>query len=186
MQEDYQHNDVLLVSELKAHNEKAFRRLFDQYYQDIYGYSISLLKSKELAEENVQEVFLKVWLHRETLDETKSFRSFLFTIARNQAFNLLNKAANDIVLRQEIFLNTQQSYEHTDHAIREQDCKKLRKEAINDLPPRRKEIFKMSRKGKTYEEISTELGISISTVKSQMSKALDSLRLFFETHDEII
>lgn len=186
MQEDSQNNDVLLVCELKAHNEKAFRRLFDRYYQDIYGYSISLLKSKELAEENVQEVFMKVWLHRETLDETRSFRSFLFTIARNQAFNILNKAANDIVLRQEIFINTQQSYEHADHTLREQDCKKLRKQAISDLPPKRKEIFKMSRKGKTYEEISAELGISISTVKNQMSKALDSLRLFFETHDEII
>lgn len=186
MQEDSKHNDALLVGELKAHNEKAFRSLFDRYYQDIYGYSISLLKSKELAEENVQEVFMKVWLHRETLDATKSFRAFLFTIARNQAFNILNKAANDVVLREEIFYNTQQSYEHTDHRIREQDFKKLRKQAISDLPPRRKEIFKMSRKGKTYEEISRELGISISTVKNQMSKALESLRMFFETHDEII
>ena len=50
-------SEQLLVSELKNGNENAFRKLYDFYYQDIYGYSISLLKSKELAEENVQDVF---------------------------------------------------------------------------------------------------------------------------------
>lgn len=52
-------SEQLLVSELKKGNEKAFRKLYDFYYQDIYGYSISLLKSKELAEENVQDVFFE-------------------------------------------------------------------------------------------------------------------------------
>jgi RNA polymerase sigma-70 factor (family 1) len=186
MQGENVHSDGLLVSEIKNHNGAAFKKLFDLYYQDIYGYSISLLKHKELAEENVQDVFLKVWQHREQLDPAKSFKAFLFTIARNQAFNILNKAANDITLREAVFYETQQAHEHTDDAIREDDCRKLKKEAINELPPARKKIFKMSRKGKTYEEISRELGISVSTVKSQMSKALESLRIFFEAHDEII
>lgn len=179
-------DDQLLVRELKSHNELAFRKLFDLYYQDIYGYSLSLLKSKDFAEENVQDVFLKVWLHRENLDPEKSFRAYLFTIARNQAFNLLNKAANDVMLKQEIFYESQTSYDQGDYHIREDDCKKLKKQAINQLPPKRKQIFKMSRKkGMTYEEISIELGISVNTVKSQMSKALESLRIFFQAHDEI-
>jgi len=54
------YNDKLFVSELKNGSEKAFRSLFDLYYQDIYAYSISLLKSREAAEENVQDVFMKV------------------------------------------------------------------------------------------------------------------------------
>ncbi|MGK4568549.1 RNA polymerase sigma factor [Flavobacterium sp. 3HN19-14] len=84
-------NEPLLVSELKNHSEKAFRRLFDIYYQDIYGYSFSLLKSKEHAEENVQDVFLKVWLHRENLDIEKSFKAFLFTIAKTRPSTSLAK-----------------------------------------------------------------------------------------------
>lgn len=187
MSEVKSYNESLLVSELKSHNEKAFRKLFDIYNQDIYGYSISLLKNKELAEENVQEVFLKVWLHRETLDTDKSFKAYLFTIARNQAFNFLSKAANDIVLKEEIFYQSQKSYDHGDYSIREDDCRKLKSEAIKQLPPKRKQIFKMSRKqGKSYEEISAELGISVNTVKNQMSKALESLRIFFQAHDEIL
>lgn len=187
MSENYSYSDTLLVCELKNHNEKAFRKLFDIYQRDIYAYSLSILKSRELAEENVQEVFLKVWLHRETLDTEKSFKAFLFTIARNQAFNILNKAANDSQLIKEIFYKSQKSYDHADYSIREEYCKKLEKQAVKNLSPKRKVIFKMSRKqGKTYEEISQELGISIHTVKNQMGKALETLRIFFKAHDEIV
>ena len=181
------HSEQLLVSELKNGNEKAFRQLFDLYYQDIYGYSISLLKSKEAAEENVQDVFMKVWLHRENLNPDQSFKAYIFTIARNQAFNTLNKAANDLALKEAVFYESQKSHEYGDYSIREADCKKLRKQAMKQLPPKRKQIFKMSRKkGMSYEEISQELGISINTVRNQMSKALESMRVFFHVHDEII
>ncbi len=184
MSEKKDFNEQLLISELKNHNEKAFRTLYDSYSQDIYRYSLSILKSKELAEENVQEVFLKVWLHREKLNLEQSFKSYLFTIARNQAFNFLNKAANDLILKEEIFYESQKSFNQGDYSIREADCKRLKKQAIKQLPPKRKLIFKMSRKqGKTYEEISQELGISVNTVKSQMSKALESMRLFFQVND---
>jgi RNA polymerase sigma-70 factor (family 1) len=179
-------DETLLISELKNHNEKAFRKLFDSYYQDIYGYSLSLLKSTDFAEENVQDVFLKVWLNRENLNLDKSFKSYLTTIARNQAFNTLNLAANDTLLKEEIFKSSPLSYEQGDYNIREKDCKKLKKLAIDELPPKRRKIFKMSRKGKTYEEISAELGISVNTVKAQMSKALESMRIFFQAHDEIL
>jgi RNA polymerase sigma-70 factor (family 1) len=181
------HSERLLLSELKEGNEKAFRQLFDLYYQDIYGYSISLLKSKEAAEENVQDVFMKVWLHRENLNLDQSFKAYIFTITRNQAFNTLNKAANDLALKEAVFYESQKSHESGDYSIRENDCKKLRKQAMKQLPPKRKQIFKMSRKkGMSYEEISQELGISINTVRNQMSKALESMRVFFHVHDEII
>lgn len=187
MLETNNHSEQLLVSELKEGNEKAFRQLFDLYYQDIYGYSISLLKSKEAAEENVQDVFMKVWLYRGNLNTDQSFKAYIFTIARNQAFNTLNKAANDIALKEAVFYESQKSHEYGDYSIREADCKKLRKQAMKQLPPKRKQIFKMSRKkGMSYEEISQELGISINTVRNQMSKALESMRVFFHVHDEII
>ena len=187
MLEANNHSEKLLVSELKNGNEKAFRQLFDLYYQNIYGYSISLLKSKEAAEENVQDVFMKVWQNRENLNLDQSFKAYIFTIARNQAFNFLNKAANEATLKEEIFYESQKSHDYVDYSIREEDCKKLRKEAMKQLPPKRKQIFKMSRKkGMSYEEISQELGISINTVRNQMSKALESMRVCFQVHDEII
>ncbi|GAA6771764.1 RNA polymerase sigma factor [Flavobacterium sp. CGRL2] len=127
MLEAANHSEKLLVSELKNGNEKAFRQLFDLFHQDIYGYSISLLKSKEAAEENVQDVFLKVWLNRENLDIEQSFKSYIFTIARNQAFNVLNKAANEIILKEAVFYESQKTHEYGDYAVREADCKKTPK-----------------------------------------------------------
>ena len=130
---------------------------------------------------------MKVWLHRENLNPDQSFKAYIFTIARNQAFNTLNKAANDLALKEAVFYESQKSHEYGDYSIREEDCKKLRKQAMKQLPPKRKQIFKMSRKkGMSYEEISQELGISINTVRNQMSKALESMRVFFHVHDEII
>lgn len=187
MSDTKENSDKLLVSELKNSNEKAFRSLFDTYYQDIYKFSFSILKSKELAEENVQEVFLKVWLHRENLNLDQSFKSYLSTIARNQAFNFLSKAANERTLKEGISHTIQKSHDQGDYSLRELDCKRLKKQALKQLPPKRKQIFKMSRKqGKTYEEISQELGISVNTVKNQMGKALESLRLFFQIDDRIL
>lgn len=186
MLEEKDLNENLLISELKNHNERAFRKLYDSYYQDIYRFSFGILKSKDFAEENVQEVFLKVWLNRENLNVDKSFKSFIFTIARNQAFNFLSKASNDDLLKEAIFYESQKSYEQGDYSLREMDCKKLKKEAMDLLPPKRKQIFKMSRKkGMTYEEISQELGISVHTVKNQMGKALETLRIFFQTNEEL-
>jgi RNA polymerase sigma-70 factor (ECF subfamily) len=125
-------------------------------------------------------------LNRENLNVDKSFKSFIFTIARNQAFNFLSKASNDDLLKEAIFYESQKSYEQGDYSLREMDCKKLKKEAMDLLPPKRKRIFKMSRKkGMTYEEISQELGISVHTVKNQMGKALETLRIFFQTNEEL-
>lgn len=180
------HEDALLVGELRKHSERAFRALYDRYRRDIYGYSLALLKSTDLAEENLQEVFLKAWVHRESLDTGKSFKAWLFTIARNQAFNLLNKAANDAVMREQLFHGSQATYETGDFSVRESECKKLRKEAVRQLPPQRRKIFKMARnKGMTYEEISLEMGISVHTVRNQMSKALESMRLYLSAHGEL-
>lgn len=187
MQRQADHNVTLLAEELKRGNEKAFRRLYDLYRNDIYGYSISLLKNTDLAEENVQEVFLKFWLHRDTLDATKSVKSFLFTIARNQAFNLLNRAANESRLLESVFYESQSACADADYTIRQELCDNLQEQAMEKLPAGRKKIFSMSRnEGKSYEEISLELGISVSTVKTQMSKALESMRLFFRAHDEVL
>ena len=180
------HSDTLLVRELIAGNEKAFLTLFEAYRKDVYSYGLSMLKSQVYAEEITQDVFLKVWLKRETLDETLSFKSYLLSITRNKTLNFLRKAANDQKLREEVYYRSQQSYEPIYDKLQEQDLERIKKKAIAQLPPRRKQIFEMSRnEGKSYEDISSELGISMNTVKSQMGKALDTIRTFLINHHEI-
>lgn len=176
----------LLVKQLIEGNKKAFRTLFDTYRPAIYGYTLRMLKSEFYAEGIVQDVFLKVWLHRDRLNSELSFKSYLFTIARNDTFNFLHRAANDKKLREEIFYRRQKFHTRTDDTILEADLELITRKAIDRLPPKRKLIFTMSRdQGKSYEDISKELGISISTVKNQMSKALEAIRSFMQVHGDI-
>ena len=97
---------------------------------------------------------------------------------------------NDALLKEEFFFcESQKSHNYSDYLICEADCRKLRKEAMgggNCLQNESKFLRCPQNKGMSYEEISQELGISINIVKNQMSKALESMRVFFQVHDEII
>tara|TARA_R110002049_G_scaffold302891_1_gene496419 strand:+ start:365 stop:964 length:600 start_codon:yes stop_codon:yes gene_type:complete len=180
------HTEKLLVQQLIEGNSKAFRKLFDTYRNDVYSYGISMLKSKVLAEEVVQDVFLNIWEHRDRLNADLSFKSYVFTITRNLAFNLISKLANNRKLKDQIFYKSQKFYSPIEDKIAEADYDVIKNKAINLLPPKRKRIFEMSRnEGKSYEEISKELGISISTVKGQMSKALGSIKDFLQKHGDV-
>ena len=123
---------------------------------------------------------------RDTLDVSRSFKSFLYTIARNKCFDVLEKAANNSKLKEALFYQSQKSFAATDLKVIESDFDKIKEEAYSTLPPKRREIFELSREnGMTYDEIAEKLGISTSTVKSQMNKALESMRSFLSEHRDV-
>ncbi len=186
MSDNNKHTEKLLIKELIKGNNKAFRKLFDTYRDDVYAYSISMLKTKVLAEEIVQDVFLKIWQHRDRLNPDLSFKSYVFTITRNLTFNLISKVANNRKLKEEVFYKSQKSYTPIEDKIAENEYEIIKNKAIEQLPAKRKIIFQMSRsKGMSYEEISKELNISVSTVKGQMSKALKTIRNFLQNHGDV-
>ncbi|MCM4168100.1 ECF RNA polymerase sigma factor SigL [Arenibacter antarcticus] len=179
-------SERLIVIELSNGNEKAFRSLYDTYSPRVYAYSFSLLKSSANSKEIVQEVFLKIWLNRENLDPDMSFKSFVFTITKNLSFNFLKKVANDNNLREEVFVYRPKSCNPIENQILDKEYEIMRKMAIAQLSPARRKIFMMSREeGKSYQEISSELNISISTVKNQMSKSLDSLKAYLKVNGNL-
>ena len=178
--------EKLIVKQIISGNEKAFRKLFDTYRDDLYKFSLSMVYSKVYAEEIVQDVFLKLWEKRETLDTELSIKAYLFTIARNKNISFLKKAANNKKLREEIFYKSQKFLNTTERYVREKDLEIIKEKALNLLPPRRRLIFEMSRNDeKSYQEIAEELGISKNTVRNQMSIALETLRNFLLKNNDI-
>ena len=179
-------SDKFLVKELINGNEKAFRKLFDSYRNDLYKFSLSMVCSEDHAEEIVQDVFMKIWIKRGSLNPEMSFKSYLFTITRNKTIKFLKKAANNRKLREAVFYGKQKFANSTDLYVRELELESLKQKALDKLSPRRRRIFEMSRnENKSYEEIADELGISISTVRNQMSTSLDILRDFILKNKEI-
>lgn len=179
-------NDTFLVKELIKHNELAFQQLYIKYHVQIYSFTLGLVKSKVIAEGILQEVFIQIWVNCASLNPDLSFKSFLFTIARNKSINFLKKASNNRLLREEIFRNTQYKQNYVEDYLDNADYTIIHTKAIESLPPKRKLIFEMSRsKEMSYEDISKELGISINTVKSQMSKALTTIRDYIKLNTDI-
>ena len=178
--------EKILIKQLVKGDNKAFRKLFDYYRNDLYKFSLSMVCSKNYAEEIVQDVFMKVWVKRKSLNPEMSFKSYLFTITRNKSIKFLKKAANDRKLREEVFYEKQKFANSIDIYVRELELESIKKEALDKLSPKRRIIFEMSRnENKSYEEIADELGISISTVRNQMSKSLEILRDFILKNKEI-
>lgn len=180
------YEDSLMALKLANGNELAFKFFYEKYYNDIYRFSLSLLKSSVQAEEILQDVFLQLWLNRKELNPEKSIKSYLFTCTRNASLNALKRLANENKLKSRIALNNEQGTNNIENNLFSQDYNKLKRLAIDSLPPKRKRIFEMSRKeGKSYEDISQELNLSLSTVKNQMSKALENIRNYLILHSDL-
>ena len=166
-------------------SEGAFSELFRKYYPRLLHFVIKMVKSRHDAEEIVQEVFIKLWNIRHKVNTENSFKSFLFTITRNMAFDYLKKAIRHDELTEALWDKLELIKNNTEEAILFEDCKRITKKAIETLPPRKQLILKLSREnGLTHEEISHRLGISKNTVKNHMIEALKSLKSYLILSEE--
>jgi len=176
-------HDKRLVIRLKTGDGIAFEKLFKKYNQKLYNFCFRMLRSRQEAESIVQNTFLKIWENRQSLDETLSFNSYLFKIARNRVFNELRSMLNQRYYREylaeyiETFENT------TEKELNYSELDQLLKSLIAQLPERRKQIFLLSREeGLTYREIAEKLKISENTVDTQIRKALDHFRQYLREY----
>lgn len=136
------------------------------------------VKQNEDAEEIVQEVFVKIWEARNKIDAFSSFEAFLFTIAYNTTISLLRKRTNEKKYLEH--LKSLQQPDHSPDLIDEIHFNELNdrvQSLLNELTPRQKEIFQLSREeGLTHDEIAKKLDISVNTVKKHMGNTLAFLR----------
>lgn len=163
-------------------NEFAFTLLFDHYRNGIYTVAVNLLKSRQLAEEIVQEVFLKVWSKREDLIYIENFEGYLFTIARNLVFDFLKDIAKETTRKKDFVANVESAIA-ADQSLIEEQYNQLLQEALKQLPPQQKQIFRMARvEGLSHQAIAEQLNISRLTVKTHMAKALQTIRQNLQHH----
>jgi len=169
--------DKNILFRLQQGEEAAFDAIYWEYGAWVYNFIISLLYDKSLAEDLTQNVFLKIWERRETIDPEKSFESYLFTIARHLVYKetehqLQNEAAMDMI-RDKI----PQSDEMTEEMIDAESLRQYITSLIEQLPPARREIYQLSRvKQLSNKEIATRLSISEKTVETQLYRSLRFLK----------
>ena len=134
------------------------------------------LKNKQEAEDIVQEVFLKIWKSREELLAGTSFESFLFTITRNAILNTIRKEKYQQVYMNYVKLHLEKNV-LLDEELDFNELERAYKKSIDKLPPRRKEIFILSRyRNFSNVEIAKKMDVSVKTVENQMTSALADIR----------
>lgn len=169
--------DKELVKALKNGNQLAFDTLYNMYKDRIILFATKFIKSREIAEDTYHDVFTQIWINKESLDESKSFSSFLYILVKNRLLDEIRKQLQDKKFRESLSSDT--TLNDTLDGVLSEDFDKLYKESLNKLTHQQRIIFSMSRdEYKTYKEIAEHLNISINTVKSHLSQATNSIRSF--------
>lgn len=167
--------ELKYVQELSIGNHKAFDYLFLQYYPKVSYFIQHLVKSSEIAKDLSQDIFEKLWINREHVAQIESFSSYIFRMAKNSALNYLDH----LHVRSEYENNLQ--YNDIKLSIEEEidtrDLELLILLVVENMPPQRKKIFKLSREQYLKnKEIADLLNISEKTVKNHLTLALKELR----------
>lgn len=166
MQASSLHDEKQLLLQVAQGDEAAFRKLFHQYWENIYGVALVLTKFSPLAEDMVQDIFLKVWLNKEKLSEVENFSNYLFIIARNHIFDELRKKSRESDFAQQLIDYFNASPHNPEHELLHKESARILKTAIDKLPEQQKKIYQLSRdKGLKHDEIAGQLGISKNTVR---------------------
>jgi RNA polymerase sigma-70 factor (ECF subfamily) len=167
-------------------DEAAFRVLFEHYQDTVYKVAFKYLKSYALAQEVVQEVFIKFWSRRVEMGTVLSLHAWLYTVARNYIIDYMRTVTvHDEAQKQ--WADDALPHDNTaDYKARTSQYRRLLATAVDGLSDRQKTIYKLAKEeGLSYEEIGVLLALSPLTVKTHMARALQSVRDFLEKHGEV-
>ena len=160
--------------------EQLFTDIFKEHEYALYTLALRLTKSDQHAKDIIQDVFLKLWECRHSIQSIENLEAWLYRITENKVIDHLRKTAADGRLKDAAWSSMQQMLNETEGLISAKEYNLIISKAIDRLPPQRKLIYQLNKeKELSYQEIADELNISRHTVKNQLSTALQSIRSFF-------
>lgn len=174
----YDHEESLLEHVAKG-NEHAFRKLFDSYHNQVYGYAFRFLKSRDQAEEVVQEIFLKIWIGRENLVEIRNFGGYIRVLTNHHTLDLLRKKAVEFRAQNGKLKQWTDVDLQTMEEIILRNSGDYMKLAIDRLPKQQKAVYQMYyQDGVKHADIAQQLNISPLTVKVHLREAIKTLKTY--------
>ena len=177
-----------LLTEISGGNEKAFRTLFSGYYKQLFNYIYSFIKSKQIAEELVMDVFLKIWLGRDIIPQIEKFDAFLFRVAHNKSIDFLRSAAKDPKFQDLLWDQIQLANDvQADSSILLQEYEAKLRKAVSLLSPQRKKVYQLSREqDMTHDQIAVQLKLSKNTVNNHIVDAQIFIRTYLSKNYDIL
>ena len=168
--------DLLIMKVVANDDEAAYYKLFNQFYTPLCVYAFRYVRSMQTREDIVQDVFLKLWNDRKSIQITSSIRTYLLVATKNHCLNYLQRKELELSYEQSLLKEfCETSSEDGLYSLSE--LQSMIDKAIANLPEKYRKIFEMSRfQNLTYREIAEQEGISVKTVEAYMSKSLAILR----------
>jgi RNA polymerase sigma-70 factor (family 1) len=159
----------------------SFQQSFFQFYEPLCQYAFTLVKEQAACEDIVQDIFMRIWEKKQDLIGKPGLQYYLYTAVRNNCLTFLEKQRKNSsvpLLSDEI---ADEATVRPGEQVPETDVTALLNHAFDQLPPKCREVFALSRmNGLSYLQISEVLGISIKTVENQVGKALKILRAYWQ------
>lgn len=167
------------LRDFKKGNISAFKEICSLYGKKLFYFINAYTNNREVTEEIVQDVFIKLWYVKEKIDTSLSINSYIYTIAKNLSIDYLRMQrfkvfSIDSIVERELSHNNE-----GEEIINYEEENNLIRQAIMNLSPRKKEVFTLHRFERlTYHEIAQRLGISVSAVEKNISASLQDIRKY--------
>lgn len=165
-----------MLAQVAMGDKASFTRLFDAFSDKVYSFAYHFSKSDADAKDAVQDIFLRIFLRRESLAGIQDFDAYLFRCARNRFLNIFKQSAR-IVLKED-FTETDNTISETPlDALETKEMTASLHAAMDKLPSKQKQTYILRKEeGQSTRETAESMGISEVTVKEHLGKALKTLR----------
>lgn len=166
-------DNKLLLCKISEDDEVAFRKLFDTYYQKLFHLALYFIKSKELAEEIVSDVFFIIWKRRKALGDVDDIEKYLYISTKNQALHYIRRTPVVDKIPLELYtVNVLRDENNPEDKLLSQEYSALIQKAIDSLPDKCKEVFRLVLSDKLkHKQIAQLLNISEKTVEAHITTA---------------
>ncbi len=174
-------SDAELALRINAGEKNAYQELFERYAPRIYQFSLSYLKNSADSEELVQDVFLKIWEKRETLDHSKNIKAFIFKVAVNTIYDFIRHKNIENAFSDFARANFETNSNNTWHTVIFDEMQENLQKLLAQLPEQQQKIFQLSKEeGLSSEEIAAKLNLSKRTVENHLYRAISFLKENFK------
>lgn len=167
-----------IISRMKMDDKSAMDELFNYYYHRLFHFSKSILKFENEIDDILQEVFVKIWLNRNKIDNAETFNAFIYTVTKNEVLNLIRTNLRNQTFRDDLYLKSVAEEYHTPNETEYNELKAGIDKIVANLPPKRQQVFILSRtEGLSNKEIAQQLIISEKTVEDHITHAIKHIKL---------